>query len=145
MQSQFTVNNLFYLQAGDKFVSDFLVIYPQDSIAAPGKYMEVTLKVDGDNSNIAVYRSSSDTDFATWTKMETTVDGDVAKFQAQSGGVYVAKSHSYTVLIVALVVSIVAVALIVVGGVMYFKRNPNKWKNLKNESQNIPRNFQSKV
>lgn len=101
----------------------------------------VTLKVDPDASNVAIYRTSSDTDFNTWTKLDTDVDGDFVQFKADSGGVYVAKSHSYTVLIVALLMSLLVVALIVVGGVWYFRKNPAKWQKLKGDAKNVKRNF----
>jgi len=107
--------------------------------------MTITLKVDPDGSNIAVYRTSSDTNFATWTKLDTEVDDDQATFQASSGGVYVAKSHSHTVLIVALVVSILVVALVVAGGVFYFKRNPSKWAYVKHSTTKLKRNFNDQV
>lgn len=107
--------------------------------------MDVTLKVDRDASNIEVYRTSSDSNFATWTKLDTEIDGDTASFKAESGGVYVAKSHSYTVLIVALIVSLLVIALIVVGGIYYFRKNPNKWSQIKDETKNVRRNFGNAV
>ena len=131
-------------QSGEDYVSDFLVLYPQSSMTVPGKAMTVSLKVD-DASNIAVYRSSSDQQFATWTKLDTEVEDGVAHFQATAGGVYVAKSHSNTVLIVALIIAVLAIALIIVGGVMYFKRNPSKWKHLKSETENLTKNLKSDV
>lgn len=132
------------LKSGDDYVSDFLVLYPQSSMTLPGKAMRVSLKVE-DASNIAVYRSSSDQHFATWTKLDTEVEDGVAHFQASAGGVYVARSHSYTVLIVALIVSALVIVLIVVGGVMYFRRNPKKWNALKEETVNLKKNFKSNV
>ncbi|XP_045164195.2 protein DD3-3-like [Mercenaria mercenaria] len=133
------------LKAGDDYVSDFLVLYPQLSIANPGKHMDVTLKVDPDANRVAVYRTSSESNFGTWTKLDTEVDGDVASFKATAGGVYVAKSHSDTVLIVALVVSALVILALVVGGICYFKKNPNKWKKLKTDAKNVKRNFNEEL
>lgn len=132
------------LTSGEEYVSDFLVLYPQSTMTVPGKAMKVSLKVV-DASNIAVYRSSSDQHFSTWTKLDTEIEDNVAHFKASSGGVYVAKSHSYHLLIVALIVSALVVALIIVGGIFYFKRNPNKWKTLKGETVNFKRNFRSDI
>lgn len=133
------------LTAGEDYVSDFLVVYPQSSLARPGKHMEVTLKIDPDQSNVAVYRTSSDGNFETWTKLDTDINGDTASFRASAGGVFVAKSHSYTVLIVALVVSGCILIILVVGGVCYFRRNPTKWQKLKGETQNLKRGLKDKV
>ena len=113
-------------------------------MTTPGKSMKVSLKVE-DASNIAVYRSSSDHHFSTWTKLDTEVEDNVAHFEASSGGVYVAKSHSNHLLIVALIVSALVVALIIVGGIFYFKRNPKKWQTLKGETANLKRNFKSDI
>ena len=110
----------------------------------PGKAMSVSLKVE-DGNNVAVYRSSSDQRFATWTKLDTDVEDGVAHFQATAGGVYVAKSHDNTVLIVALIVSALVVILIIVGGAVYFKRNPAKWKYLKEETQHLKKGLKSDV
>ena len=114
-------------------------------MVSSGKHMDISLKIDSDSSNVAVYRTSSDSDFSTWTKIDTEVDGDVANFKATSGGVYVAKSHSNSVLIVALVVSALVILALVVGGVWYFRKNPSKWSKLKNETKNVKRNFNENV
>ena len=135
---------MIYFQSGEDYVSDFLVLHPQSTMTAPGKSMKVSLRVE-DASNIAVYRSSSDQQFSTWTKLDTHVEDNVAHFEASSGGVYVAKSHSNHLLIVALIVSALVVALIIVGGIFYFKRNPNKWQSLKGETANLKRNFRSDI
>ncbi|KAL4227007.1 hypothetical protein ACF0H5_014983 [Mactra antiquata] len=133
------------LMVGDDYVSDFLVIYPETSLAAPGKYMSVTLKVDPDASNVAIYRTTAASNFETWTKLETDIEGDTAMFKASSGGVYVAKSHSYKELILALVLSSLVLVVLVIGGACYFKRNPSKWKKLKSNTKNVTRNFDNKV
>ena len=77
--------------------------------------------------------------------MDAEVNGNMATFQASSGGLYVAKTHSYTVLIVSLVVAIVVVALIIAGTVFYFRRNPSKWKKLKSNASKLPDNFKTQV
>lgn len=126
-------------------MSDFLVVYPQTPMTMPGKHLSMTMKVDEDASRVAVYRTSSDNGFATWTKLDTEVDGEIATFKAEAGGVYVARSHSYTVFLTALCVALVVVALIAIGGIVYYKRNPSKWKKLKGEAKNVKRNFAEAV
>lgn len=116
-------------------------MHPESVLTQPGKHIEVTLRVDKDKSNIAIYRSSETTGFSVWTKIEADIKGDMAHFKTKSGGVYVAKTHSYTVLIVALVLSVLVVGLIIVGGVCYFRKNPNKWQKLKKS----PKNLQDKI
>lgn len=133
------------LKAGEDYVSDFLVLYPQSTLARPGKHMDVSLHIDPDASNVAVYRTSSSGNFGTWTKLDTDIDGATASFRATSGGVYVAKSHSNTLLIVALVLSTVVILAVVVGGVCYFRKNPNKWKKLKTETAHLKSNLKDKV
>ncbi|WAR25145.1 DD3-like protein [Mya arenaria] len=133
------------LQAGEDFASDFLVLYPESKLAQAEKYMTVSLKIDGDASNVGMYHTSSKNGFTTWTKVHSNIDGDFAHFKASSGGVYVAKSHSHTVLIVALVVSISVMLGIVFGGVLYFRKNPTKWKKLKSETQNLKKNFNDNI
>ncbi|XP_052266868.1 protein DD3-3-like isoform X2 [Dreissena polymorpha] len=125
------------LTAGEKFASDFLIMHPESVLTQPGKVIKVTLTVDTDKSNIAIYRSSETTGFSVWTKIEADIMGDMAHFKTQSGGVYVAKSHSHTVLIVALVLSLLVVVLVIVGGICYFRKNPNKWKKLKKSPKNL--------
>lgn len=107
--------------------------------------MDVSLKIDSDASRVSVYRTSSDKNFGIWTKLDTEVDGDMAKFKATAGGVYVAKSHSNTVLIVALIVAGVVILAIGVGSVVYFRKNPKKWKKLKSETKNVKRNFNNEL
>jgi hypothetical protein len=114
-------------------------------MVSAGKHMDISLKIDSDSSRVAVYRTSSDSNFGTWTKIDTEVDGDVAKFKATSGGVYVAKSHNNSILIVALAVSAVVILALVLGGVWYFRKNPAKWSKLKNETKNVKRNFNDTV
>lgn len=133
------------LKAGDDFASKFLVVYPQESLTVPGQYILASLKLTSDTSNVAVYRSNSEKGFSTWTKIDTTVNGGVASFQMSSGGVYVARTHSYTVYIVVGVVAVIVIAIIVIGAIVYFKKNPQKWNRLKNETQNVKRNFDSKI
>ncbi|KAH3872578.1 hypothetical protein DPMN_035796 [Dreissena polymorpha] len=112
-------------------------MHPESVLTQPGKVIKVTLTVDTDKSNIAIYRSSETTGFSVWTKIEADIMGDMAHFKTQSGGVYVAKSHSHTVLIVALVLSLLVVVLVIVGGICYFRKNPNKWKKLKKSPKNL--------
>lgn len=107
--------------------------------------MAVTMRIKPDTSNVKIYRTSTINGFETWTKLDTDIDGDYAHFKATAGGVYVAKSHSNSVLIVALVVSILVMLCLILGAVLYFKKNPKKWMKLKNDAKNVKRNFDDNI
>ena len=62
-----------------------------------------------------------------------------AVFQAQEGGVYVAvKDDNTAVVIGAVVGSLVLIIIIIVGTILYCRRKPDTWRNIK-------RQFTSKV
>lgn len=134
------------LSIGEKYVSNFVVISPQTELAVLGKKFQVHMQTDPDASNVNIYVSSTDSGFSSWSKVKSDIGKDgVATFSASRGGVYVAKSDSYTVLIISLCVSILVVFLIVGGGILYFRKNPGKWTQLKESTNVVKRSTQDKV
>ena len=107
--------------------------------------MAVSLKIDDDADNVAVFRTTSANNFATWMKLDTELEGDVAYFKAEGGGVYVARSVSGINFIVPLICSLLVVLLIIGGALFYFKRNPDRWQKLKGDAKNVKRNFADTV
>ena len=85
-----------------------------------------------------------------WNEITVNSTGDRSvTFQAQSGGIYVAKGEPNIVLIVSIVAACVVVGFIILGTVVYFKKYPGKWSKIRtNTAQGVQytvRSFQSKV
>ena len=56
--------------------------------------------------------------------------------ETSGGGAYVATRSSTTPMVVGIVVSILVIVAIVIGTVIYCKRNPETWTNIKRSTQN---------
>lgn len=136
--------SLLYLQTGDKYASNFIVVQPETIITQSGATFTVQMQVDPDASEVEIYRSKS-SDMATWTKVPSSVSGSTASFQVDQGGVYVARSHQNLGPIIGIVAACVVVLLVVIASVMYFKRNPSSFEKLKSGARKAERSVQNKV
>ncbi|XP_071081858.1 protein DD3-3-like [Haliotis cracherodii] len=132
------------MNLGSDYVSNFLVVYPQSQIASDSKTFTIELKVDSGSSDVVVYRSNAN-NFATWTRVDASIDGNMAKFQAQGGGVFVARSSSNIGMVVGIAIACIVIVVILIGTLVYFKLHPKKWQSVKNNAKYIQRSTQSKV
>ncbi|KAK3607199.1 hypothetical protein CHS0354_008883 [Potamilus streckersoni] len=88
------------LSTKEMYSSNFVVLSPQTELTAPGKKFQFRMQTDPGAENVNIYLLSSDSGLSSWNKVESAIGKDgVARFTASRGGVYVAKSDSYTVLI----------------------------------------------
>ncbi|KAK3102217.1 hypothetical protein FSP39_009657 [Pinctada imbricata] len=130
--------------AGDDYASSLVILYPEEKLTVEGQSITMQLKLNSDDSDITVYRSTSN-NMGSWTRIDTSVSNGMAEFQTQYGGVYVARKHSNIGPIVGIVAAVVVVALIVVATIVYFKRNPGKWTRLMSGAKKAERSVQNKV
>lgn len=104
----------------------------------------VSMKVDEDANDVVIYRSNSE-NFPGWTKVDASIDNGVAEFQVDEGGVFVARSHSSVGPIIGIVIGCIALGLIVIAAVVYFKKNPAKWMSLKGGAKYAEKSLSDKV
>lgn len=104
----------------------------------------VSMKVDEDANDVVIYRSNSE-NFPGWTKVDASIDNGVAEFQVDEGGVFVARSHSSIGPIIGIVIGCIALGLIVIAAVVYFKKNPAKWMSLKGGAKYAEKSLSDKV
>lgn len=77
---------------------------------------------------------------------DVSISGGMATFQAQHGGVYVARTdESNVALIVGVTVACAVIVAIAVGAVFYFRRHPAKWQAVRTTCRNAERSLHSKV
>ncbi|XP_013398503.1 protein DD3-3-like [Lingula anatina] len=120
---------------GEGYASSYIVVHPEEKFSDEGKKVTLQMKIDPGSSEIGIYRTSS-SNFATWTKVDAEVNDGIAQFQVAEGGVYVARTVPQVGLIVGIVVTILVIVALVVGTVVYFKKNPNKWNNIRRSTAN---------
>ena len=108
-------------------------------MTAEGKTFTVQMEVrTASMEDVAIYRTTSDS-FATWTKMDAIIEGNIATFQAEEGGVYVGRSHTNVGLIVGITVGTLLLVGVIVGATMFYhKRNPQAFSG-------VARSFTAKV
>ncbi|KAJ8047707.1 Protein DD3-3 [Holothuria leucospilota] len=115
---------------GEMYLSKFIVLYPTESFTANDTTFRLMIKVSDDASNTEVYHSFPET-FATWTKMDYSMEGGKVHLDVSQGGAYIVRGHKSIGAIVGIVVASVVVVLLVVGIVAFFVLNPDKWTGLK--------------
>lgn len=72
------------VDVGDSYVSNFLVINPQEKLTDGDKTFSVTLKVDSSMSGtVTVYKA--DKNNPQWRKLDADIDDGIAKMQVDSG------------------------------------------------------------
>lgn len=72
------------VDVGDSYVSNFLVINPQEKLTDGEKKFSVTLKVDSSMSGtVTVYKA--DKNNPQWRKVDADIDDGIAKMQVDSG------------------------------------------------------------
>ena len=109
-----------------------------------GKTVAVSMKVNEDANDVVIYRSNSE-NFSGWTKVDTSINNGVAEFQVDEGGVFVARSHSSAGPIIGIVIGCIALGLIVIAAVVYFKKNPAKWMALRGSANYAEKSLSNKV
>ncbi|KAK7102363.1 protein DD3-3-like [Littorina saxatilis] len=131
---------------GEEYASSFYVVSPEQTMSASGKGIMTKMSITTDDDDVAVYRSNTE-NFATWVQVTgVQINDGVASFQAQQGGVYVARTKEKNVgLIVGITILCIVIIAVIVGGVIYFKRHPGKWLAVKTSCRNAGRSMQSKV
>lgn len=132
------------ISVGDDFASNFIVLSPETKWTENGKKVTVSMTINADASDVVIYRSNSE-NFAGWSKIDASISGSVAQFQVDEGGVFVARSHTNPGPIIGIVVGCVALALIVIAAVVYFKKNPAKWMALKGSAKYAEKSLSNKV
>lgn len=72
------------VDVGDSYVSNFLVINPQEKLTDGDKTFSVTLKVDSSMSGtVTVYKA--DKNNPQWRKVDADIDDGIATMQVDSG------------------------------------------------------------
>lgn len=137
------LNYFLTLQAGDEFASNFIVLSPEIKLTDDGKTVTVMIKVE-DKSSVEIYRSDTET-FGSWSRVDASINNGVAEFQTDQGGVFVARAHRNVGPIIGIVIGLVAVGLIVIAAVVYFKKNPEKWTSLKGSAKYAEKSLSDKV
>lgn len=117
---------------------------PETKLTDNGKKVTVGITINEDASDIGIYRSNTE-NFAGWTKVDATINGGMAEFQTDQGGVFVARSHTNIGPIIGVVVGLLVVALIVIAAVVYFKKNPTKWMAMKGNAKYVEKSLSNKV
>ena len=116
----------FVFQPGSAYKSDFLVINPDERLSVEGQTFTVQLMVEEMKALeiVSVYYSSLE--YNGWTKLEDVeIKDDWATMEASSGGTYVVTAQPNAGAIAGIVIAVLAaVALIVVGVVVYLRKNP---------------------
>ena len=132
------------MNVGDDFASNFIILSPEKKLTANGKTVAVSMKVNEDANDVVIYRSNSE-NFSGWTKVDTSINNGVAEFQVDEGGVFVARSHSSAGPIIGIVIGCIALGLIVIAAVVYFKKNPAKWMALRGSANYAEKSLSNKV
>lgn len=120
-----------YIKVGENFESNFLAVFPFDDLVDGA---DVTVKIKVSAEDVMIYHSL---DYIHWKKINNVrVKRNVATFQSQMGGVYVArKSGGQPTTLIALVVVLMVAVILVVGTVLYCRKRP-RFVNLRHHVAN---------
>ncbi|XP_064604895.1 protein DD3-3-like isoform X2 [Liolophura sinensis] len=132
------------ISVGDSYVSNFLVVHPVERLAVNGRTFSVQMAVDCSVCTVAMYRSDPST-FSFWTRVNADVANGKAHFEAVEGGVYVARSESKIGVYVGAAVVCVAILLVLVGTIIYFKKHPEKFRQIQKAAKYAERSTKDKV
>lgn len=132
------------MQYGDEYASNFYVLSPESQLTDDAQKVTITIAIDDDAYSPEAYWSTQDS-LGTWVKVDASVEGTNLMLRSDRGGVFVVRSHSNYGPIIGIVVACVALVIIVVGAVVYFKRNPDRWIKLKKSTKYFERSMQEKV
>eukprot|EP00794_Sanderia_malayensis_P006165 gene6165-6876_t len=131
------------INVGDGFASKFIAIHPMQQLAQSGKTFTVKMKVDDGGSNSRIYHS---VDMKIWTRVaDVSYDGNVASFQASSGGVYVARKHANVGMIAGITVACIVLLVVVIGTVIYCRKKPGTYERATTRLRNLPRSLKSEI
>lgn len=133
------------MTVGKDYASNFFMLSPEEALSEGEKGFTARMKINTDD-DVSVYRTTSDS-FATWIEVkDVSISDGKATFQAQHGGVYVARTDKDNVgMIVGITIACVVVVAVIVGAVVYFRRHPAKWQAVRSTCRNAERSFHSKV
>jgi len=132
------------INAGDSYASDFIRVSPEELIEdGEDKFITITMVLTDSSDSVKVYRAPND--ISDWTRVDAEINSGQAKVQAQRGGVYIARSESNIGMTVGIAVGCAALLVVILGTVLYFRRNPTKWTAVKTNCRNAERSLHSKV
>ncbi|CAH1783889.1 unnamed protein product [Owenia fusiformis] len=132
------------INVGDGYASNYIRLLPETKLTQGDKTFTVQMKVEQPGTkNVGVYRTNND--FATWTRLDADINDGLATFEAQGGGVYVARTEPQVGVIVGVCIGLIALVAIIIGGILYFKKNPDKLESLRGGARNAGRSVQNKV
>ncbi|XP_014664364.1 PREDICTED: protein DD3-3-like [Priapulus caudatus] len=128
---------------GDGFGSDVMLLLPQNKVT-PGEN-RFTMKIDLDShKDVEVYHANTQ-NFVSWQRLEGTVENGAVEFSTDRGGIYVVRTNTNIGMIVGITVACAAIALIIVGSVIYFKKHPSKWETIASSATRTKRSLQGRV
>ena len=108
--------------AGD-YASDFFIVLPETQLTVSGRQIQVKIKVW--KSSVQMYHSTTHS-FSTWTNIDSHVTDGFATFTIESGGIFIAMSHSNTSQTVGIVLGVLALFVVLAGAACIYRRyNPN--------------------
>ncbi|XP_078594983.1 protein DD3-3-like [Branchiostoma floridae x Branchiostoma japonicum] len=132
------------INVGSDYASNYILISPTDKITQGDKTFKVNMKVNSGVSNVAIYHANPDS-FTSWSKLNAEISGGVASFQVDRGGLFVARTETSVGLVVGMVMLVVILVVIIVGSVVYFRKHPDKWDQVKKSAAVARYSTQNKV
>ncbi|XP_071960552.1 protein DD3-3-like [Antedon mediterranea] len=118
------------VNVGKHYESNFINLGPVGNLTKNGRTFSMQINLNDDSYDVlSVYYS--DDDFRTWNEVDAELQNDKVTFEAQKGGVYIVRGNPNIGLIVGCVIAALVFVLLIVGSVMYFRKNPDKWAGIR--------------
>lgn len=129
------------MEEGSGYESKYFVVRPF-GVLANGNLVTIQMKVDSSSSDI--YHSE---DYKSWIEVDNVeFDDGVAKFKYHRGGIFVARSNNAKRnIIIGVVVALIIIAILVIGVVVYCRKNPDSMASARKGMNNMKLGARGKV
>ncbi|XP_072025682.1 protein DD3-3-like [Amphiura filiformis] len=115
---------------GEGYASKYIIVEPTHEFTTDNATFTISINLIGSSyDSIGVYRSDP-YNLAMWEKIDHEQSGKTANIAVKGGGAYVIRGATSNVALIVGIIVAVAVVVLIVGAVVFFRRNPEKWSSI---------------
>ena len=112
---------------GEGYASKYIIVEPTYQFTTDNSTFTIKIALkDSNYDSLGVYRSDP-YNLEMWEKVDHEKQGKSVTLAVQGGGAYVVRGAQSNAGLIAGVIIAVAVVVLIVGAVVFFRRNPETW------------------
>ena len=115
---------------GEGYASKYIIVEPTYEFTTDNATFTISIDLkDSSYDSIGVYRSDP-YNLAMWEKVDHEQSGKTIALQVQGGGAFVVRGAESSIGTIIGIIVAVAVVVLIVGAVVFFRQNPDKWASI---------------